>query len=248
MSQQDQGDQELQVFDAFLTARGITAAPGSVTKRNPPEPDLLFRQSDGSVVAYELVELLDEDWARTMGGRAGLERALRDHLEALPATVAARFKAKYGDADLSLFFSERTSSNQRRQLIPRIFEKLLDLPDRHTGSVFERDPAFAGMLRSIWIGRRPALPGPLFNPDASAWVGDPTVPAIGKKFRKAFATAYVTPHPMELLAYIDGNPMFPESVWRPALEELVDSQVDRLPFRRVWVFDCGKGEVCFTHG
>src|SRR5262249_48664946 len=120
-------------------------------------------------------------------------------------------------------------------------------PDRHTGSAFERDPVFAGVLRSVWIGRRPRLVGPLFNPDASAWVGDPTVPAIGEKFWKAFGNIYKTDHPIELLAYIDGTPMLPEDVWRSALAEFIASQQEPLPFRKVWVFDCGEGRVLLAH-
>lgn len=232
-------DRELRVFRQFLAARGIAESTGALEKRQPPEPDLLFRYPDGSIVAYELVELLDETHAGMIGLLSATYTALRTQFENLPPDRKALFERNYGDALLYFRFSQFTTLNKRRNVLALAFDKLLALPSGVTGEVLSNDPEFGGTLFSVSVSR--SFGGPSFDPESIGWIGDPTVPNIKQKFEKTYDSSY----PIELLAYIDGNPMFPDDVWLGNLMEFVDSQPKPFPFRWLWVFDCRKTQVRF---
>ena len=58
---------------------------------------------------------------------------------------------------------------------------------------------------------------------------------------------YVTPHPIELSAHVETNPMLPDEVWIANLGEFLAAQPRPLPFRRIWIFHVGKNEVKFCY-
>ena len=237
--EQNHADRELKAFRQFLSARQIVESADSLSKRPVGEPDLLFRHPDGSMIAYELCELLDEAYAATTALLFSTKTALRKHFKGLQLDRRRMFKRKYGDALLSFQFSQGTTLQRRLKSFPLAFERLLALPDDITGDVLENEPQLAGILRSVSVSR--GIVGPIFDPESTTWIGDPTVSKIRQKFEKS----YTSLHPIELLAYIDGNPMLPDDVWLGAAKEFVDSQPRPLPFRRVWIFDCRKGEIRF---
>ena len=51
---------ELDVFQEFTERSGLNIIPNSIEKRNPPEPDILCRISDGETVAFELKGIRSE--------------------------------------------------------------------------------------------------------------------------------------------------------------------------------------------
>ena len=174
-----------------------------------------------------------------IGSLSGTNTALRTHFENLPPDRKALFERNFGDALLYFRFSQFTTLNQRRNALALAFDKLLALPSGVTGEVLPNDPEFGESLLSVSVSR--GIVGPIFDLDSSGWIGDPTVPNIKQKFGKTYVSSY----PVELLAYIDGNPMFPDDVWLGNLMEFVGSQPKPFPFRWLWVFDCRKAQVRF---
>ena len=74
------------------------------------------------------------------------------------------------------------------------------------------------------------------RPADGAWVGDTTLERMMAKLEKA--ATYVTPHPIELVAW--ANPMFtPPDVWLPTFEERLRAMHGRSRFRRIWVVNLG---------
>jgi hypothetical protein len=71
----------------------------------------------------------------------------------------------------------------------------------------------------------------------AVWFGDPTFESIEEKFEKD----YVTPHPIELLAW-GGDTLLPRDVWVPTFETRLRALFDSKPlrFRRLWVFNAGR--------
>lgn len=55
---------EIPVFREFIYYGSLALDPDSVQKREPPEPDLLCRTTNGEVVAFELVEICDSNLAK----------------------------------------------------------------------------------------------------------------------------------------------------------------------------------------
>ena len=71
-------------------------------------------------------------------------------------------------------------------------------------------------------------------PADGAWVGDTTLERIREKLEKT----YVTPHPMELVAWADPF-ITPPSVWRPTYERSLMALHGVSGFRRIWVVNLG---------
>lgn len=238
----ERADRELEVFREFAVAAGFATSGECGEKRKPPEPDILFRNAAGEYTAFELVELLDRDYGNRVGLLVGTKTALRTYYEALPANERKEFKRKYSNALLYFRFPDALTFKRRRAAFPKIFARLLALPDGFAGDAFEDDANFEGVLDGVSVSRG-RLTGPIFDPESVGWIGDPTVPAIQTKFSKR----YETEHPIELLAYIEINPMFPDEVWISDLEEFLTAHSHPIPFRRIWVFHAGKNEVKFRY-
>lgn len=227
-----QTEGEIEVFRAFAEA----AAPGidlaTIETRRPPEPDILCLDSNQGLRAFELVELLDNDYARRVGQLFGTKSALYAFIEKLPAEERAAFEARFHNALLYFRYTDRSTLNQRRSSLPRVFEKLAALPEDFAGDALENDPEFSGLLKGVSVSRG-RFQGPILDPESGGWIGDPTIPNIAAKFGKKYEAVC----PVELLAYVDGNPMFPDEVWLANLVEHLESEPKPFTFKRVWVFD-----------
>jgi hypothetical protein len=74
MTERPRGSREVEkaayergVFDQFWRVAGLQVLPDSVQSRTPPEPDILCEIEGEGLVAFELVELIDQDLARALG-------------------------------------------------------------------------------------------------------------------------------------------------------------------------------------
>ena len=234
-------NRELEIFKEFARCAGFTG--GTPPENRPPsEPDILFRTADGEHRAFELVELLDEWFARDQGLLFGTKTALRAHFESFDVEKKALFQAKYNNALLYFRFSRDSTFNRRRACLSRIFDRLLLLNDDFEGETLSNIPDFEGLLNGVSVSRG-EFSGPIFDPESFGWIGDPTVPRVQKKF----ATKYETPYPVELLAYIDRNLMFPDEVWLGDLSDFLDAEERPLKFRRIWVFDVREKVIKFNY-
>jgi hypothetical protein len=59
----DKGYKEFLVFTSFAESCGGLFNLSSIMNRKPPEPDILCSTSDGQMIAFELFEILDENYA-----------------------------------------------------------------------------------------------------------------------------------------------------------------------------------------
>lgn len=63
-SEHEKGRIEVEVFCRFLEQSGLPIYPSSIEKRRPPEPDILCRHSYEGELAFELVEMCDQNLAK----------------------------------------------------------------------------------------------------------------------------------------------------------------------------------------
>jgi len=73
----------------------------------------------------------------------------------------------------------------------------------------------------------------LFDIESYIRIGDPTVDRLRDKFEKKYESSC----PIELLAYIDGNPMFPDAVWKPGVVQFLKQCSGYGQFRKIWIVD-----------
>lgn len=230
-----QADDELALFGRFLRARAITADTDSYTKRAPPEPDILFIHPSEGPTAFEVAEIVDQNWARIRGSRRTTDDALRATFESLSEPAKSRIAAAYRNATIGFHFKPGKSRNQRLNKLPRIFEELALLPADTTGPALDEHPACSDVLFNLYIVRLRTSSGPDFHSSDVTSVGDPTVDIIRDKIAKAHS--YRTTAPIELLTYMDASAAeFPDDVWRTNVAQYFASQSD-IRFRRVWIFN-----------
>ena len=233
MTRTTQVSDELNAFKFFITASKEPVDPSSVLAKSPPTPDIECKYLSGCGVAFELVELLDPAFKRIFEVQQSKARSLYNHLDKMAHADREAFVSQYGDADILVNFHDNCSLGSIKIAIPDVFRELLAMPVGFNGLT---DTFTTGGLKktvmSISISRG-GFQGPLFNGQAVGWVGDPCVGTVQNKLNKS----YVSPHPIELIAYIDGNPMFPDNVWKPTLDNFLRQLPSLSPFRRIgcWI-------------
>lgn len=57
-------DREQRAFKLFAEQGPLHIVPSSIESRDPPSPDIVCTLEGGERVAFELVELVDEDFAK----------------------------------------------------------------------------------------------------------------------------------------------------------------------------------------
>jgi hypothetical protein len=62
----DKAARERDIFLEFVAVAGLPVVPGSIESRRPPEPDIVCELVGGGRVAFEVVELIDQDLAGTI--------------------------------------------------------------------------------------------------------------------------------------------------------------------------------------
>lgn len=70
-SEHTKGETEVAVFLRFLEASQLPIDLNSVEKRSPPEPDILCTHQSEGAVAFELVEMCDSRFARSIAKVSG---------------------------------------------------------------------------------------------------------------------------------------------------------------------------------
>ena len=230
-------ERERKVFALFATAVGLLP-DGSFESRKPDEPDILYTPATGQTLAFELVEILDRDYSTSLGRHLDTKEACNEYLQSLPLETRTAFEREFFNADIFLGFRPSLTMRRRKNALPKIFATLLRLQSGTTGPVLTEESELKDILENALVNRG-RFRGPLFDSSSVMWVGDPTVEAIASKTAKSY-----TPRgELNLLAYIDGNPMFPKDVWLPDLDDYLNSLDSSCQFGHIYVFECGTSEV-----
>lgn len=230
-------ERERLVFEHFAKSMGWL--PGGMFESRPtPEPDILYTPDAGGPLAFELVEILDRDFSATVGQQLGTKNACHAYLDALTADEAGAFRAQYANADIFISFRDSLNMQRRRNALPRIFKALQTLPAGFEGDAFDDDGPLDVLLDRITVYRG-RFNGPLFDAPGVTWVGDPTVDALQGKMIKPYAPRGV----LNLLAYIDTNPMYPEEVWLADLDKYLARLDGTCQFEHIYVYECHSGSV-----
>jgi hypothetical protein len=100
------GRPEVDIFKRFASVCPLEIVAESIEKRQPPEPDLRCKTRRGEALAFELVEIIDQDLARKIANQWELGRELRDAYEALPERNAAEIRAVLDNAAVMVALAE----------------------------------------------------------------------------------------------------------------------------------------------
>jgi hypothetical protein len=229
------GDKELKIFERFARAADLGVVPGTVERRLPPEPDVACLV-DGQRIAFELVEIIDRDFAARTYGQLRLKSLFERMSDSEP--WRRRLAAVLGNALVHITFQD-LAFDAKRTAIPAVLDYLAQLDPLFQGEL--RPPVLASAVRSLRVARLEAT-GPFFDVDAVGSLCDPTVESVRAKCAKH----YEAQCGIELLAYYELQPELPDQIWRPSLEKLLHEQWRTCAFQKVWVYDCAADAVRFA--
>ncbi len=233
---------ELTTFNRFVDVCPLDIDPASIESRDPPEPDIACRfVESGEEVAFELVEVIDSDWASLMFGQSRETAALRNAYESAPGEMRSALLERFSNALIYVAFRALAAASQRKPAVEHILHGLLDLPPDYRGNWRpETGSDLSKTVRAITVSRG-GFEGPVFDVEAASSIGDPTL----ERIRGKWAKSYETPRPIELLAFYELQPTTPESWWKPAIDSFLQSAWSSSPFRRVWLFDVGSKTILY---
>ena len=214
----------------------------STISMQPPAPDILCTLKTGGQIAYELVELIDQGYARNLNTMFETKKML-DRLPArLPDDLSQGLRERFPQGAMITFdFTERLPLRDREKATLDALRWLLALQ----GALDEHIDVTAALRERVSTIHVHAWDSGGLQLDASSYsrLTDPTLERLRKKFRKE----YTSEHPVELLMYTEIDLLFPDSTWRPTVEPFIVENLNTSPFRRVWLFKCNPGEVAYVY-
>lgn len=238
-------DKEVRVFKKFAKVCPYPIDFDSIEKREPPEPDIFCKFRDGSPIAFEMSECIDEGIARSIFDPLDLKRALDTELEKLPNKKKQRIKTNFSDAVISVAFGKGISKDKKRSSIKTIFDYLLTLKNRADGEFdLKLQPSLKGIIRRISIKR--GFDSLSFDIEPEAiWFSNPVVERIKTKF---FDKTYKPKcNRIELLCYYELQPELPKNRWVPAVENFVKSNLKSSMFERIWIYSFIQDKIIYVY-
>jgi hypothetical protein len=186
-------DQELKIFRDFAAVCPLGIEQDSIEKRDPPEADIVCRIGDGSALAFEMVELVDQARiAKPMADQDQLMEILHAASDALPEETRKKLK----DAWVGVKFRPDRSLRKRKEYARRIVEQVAADP-RVEGKVDVMDGDTE--VATADVKRREGLAGPHFRIMMGAHYKPVPLDAVDEKFEKVYQAGV----PVDLLAYFD---------------------------------------------
>jgi hypothetical protein len=224
------GSNELEKFRLFAEFSQLDINRSSIRYRPPNEPDILCEVA-GELVAFELRELIEEEFAARTFSAIELQELLYQDYEALPSPKKERINQVLGDAAIFIDFNTDVSINQRKRCLPVILEFLQSLNKKSFGDM-TLPPPLSEEVKKIHI-HRGGYSKPYLSINSAGFLDDPTTKSVADKFGKT----YEKKHPVELLLYFYHQPDTNPQRWLPQIDAYVKSKIATSPFRRVWVVD-----------
>jgi hypothetical protein len=228
-------ERERAIFNEFAEAVGFQVIADTLQSRQSPEPDVLCEIRGRGPVAFELVELIDQDFQERLTTLGRFDRLLRDYPNELTNGERAQFQQKYGNAAIGVTFKS-LPLRQLRAFLPELFRWLRqDVPP----DVSSLELDLPATLREAFDRVAVQRPMPLLDISAtsSGFLADPTFDAVRDKLQ---VKRYATQHPKELLAYTTFDLLLPMDVWQPKFEQPLIALLHASTFQRLWVFSLGQ--------
>lgn len=212
-------------------------------KRDPPEPDILCEMAERGKVAFELVEVIDQDLAQGLYGKLRLETIIRDRYRGLEPHEKDIIKEHVGNALMNIRFLPALSFRQRVMAIPQIFAEMKSIDPTFEGDYVPPPGSPLGTLVKQIMVSRGDFRGPIWDIESVTWFGDPSLDRIKEKFGKH----YQADSPIELLVYFDLQPDLGFTEPHDEVKEYITNNISSSPFKRVWMMDLHGSRVMYRY-
>lgn len=233
-------DREARVFARFAERSPIRIIPASIESRIPPKPDIVCALESGERVAFELVELIDEQYARGMSELARTKRMLDELKDRLPKDLRTGLLKRH-PRGVFISFDISIDLPIREREAAAIDVLRVALTNEWVDGHFHPEGELGGRIPTVHV--HPWERGVAFDAGLSSRLSDPTLERLASKFAKA----YRSDDPIELLMYTELDLLYPDDIWRAAVEPYIRANLERSPFRRVWLLKTAAGTIDFIY-
>lgn len=232
-------EKERRVFERFAKVAPLQIDDSSIESPPAPMPDILCCSASCGALAFELVELIDEGFARRTSDMMKTHRMLQDLPSKMPDYLRAVLRDRFGEPLIFLRFKEDVPLRDRERLAIEAIEHYCDAvtedenvdPEDHVQGAFE-SVRFNSWDRGLKI-----------ETSSAGNLSDPTLERLGRKFAKH----YTSEHPIHLLAYVEIDLRLPQDSWFPQVDSFIRANIDGSPFKRVWIFNAMKGQIDYVY-
>lgn len=172
---------EITIFKAFAKACSLQIKLESVKKMAPPKPDIQCEEVGTKILTFELVEIIDRNFANLFGKQYDTKKKLSEYYSNLTQHQKSQFDGLYSNAMIFPKFENKSTLRQRQNIFPTIFNHLLSLWPEFEGETCQNYRNFNDKLKGINISRG-KFKGPIFDLPFAGAVNDPTISTLKKKF------------------------------------------------------------------
>lgn len=230
------GRGELTIFGEFALVCPLGIEANSIEKRDPPHADIICKLADGTTVAFEMVELVDQRRiAKPMADQFQLTDSLRDAVKDLPVET----RTELANAWVGVKFRLDRSLRKRKESAAEVV-KTLAANVAFEGEFSIRDGN--AEVAHANVKRRQGLAGPHFRVLTGGFYKPVPLEALDEKFDKK----YEGEAPLELLAHYDKQHA-PLEEQLAELGAFIEANIARSSFRRVWIFDRHNQRICYPN-
>jgi hypothetical protein len=110
---------EIAIFKAFAKIASLQIIIASIKKNAPPEPDIQCRVKDLSYLSFELVEIIDRNYANLLKKCYKTGTKLRGYYLSLPQDIKDVFDRLYSNGMIFPIFKNSSTLRQRINLFPK---------------------------------------------------------------------------------------------------------------------------------
>lgn len=240
--EKEKSEREKKIFRLFAKVCPLSILPESITKADPPNPDILCEVEGGKQIAFELGEIIDESFAMRTNESNRLQQLLITEYQNLSSNELSDFNNKFGNALIYVVFKDGISSKNKSNVISSIIDILQNLPNLFSGNILLTDyPHLNEVLKRMSVSRGDFV-GPCFDVCNVGSFADATVPLIDKKFKKQYESSF----PIDFLAYYELQPVLPQDQWVNKVNSFITKNMKGSKFNRIWIYDIFENKILMS--
>jgi len=225
---------ESKVFKEFAKHHPAKFELASLRNVSPPKPDIEINRQDGKIMAFEISEILDEAMIRKLQSSVIIEKLCAEYYRKLPSGQNKVFSKKYSNSFICITFEKNTTLNQRRRIIPSIFDFLLSLASIQRENI----PSNLNKIVQKIVIENSASSNPVFGVNSWGTIKHPLIERIRDKFSKK----YEITHPTELLLFYNLQPVAHEFIFNYACR-YAQTHIRESKFQRIWIYLWPQDEI-----
>jgi hypothetical protein len=240
MTRPNQTAEELEVFRSF--SKHYPSTLSAIDSRTPPEPDILCTTTSGSQRAFEIVEIIDQEFARANQSMLTLKSEFERSFSSLGSTQKSALQTVLNNAAVFVTYADGTTLQERCTAIPAILKFLTGVNSTAVGD-FNADgmPGLKPIVKMVRI-LRGNFNGPSWNVTTVGLLSDPSMQRLADKFAKRYTS---TAEAIELLAYFRFQPKpLPDFV--PIIEDFTKTNIWISQFSAVWMYSVPGDKVLMS--